>query len=121
MKCVDHIMAGVASVVGEFSKLMLKEKMRKWDESHLKKWLIREDAVDLMTLKYEEISIDEHYARLYGPRILVHEQKINEIWVYNIYIISYEFTRCHIRYANHSVCTIFKSILCRMMHMFCCR
>ena len=77
MKCFDHVMAGVASVVGEFSKLMIKEKMRKWDETHLKKWLIKEDAIDLMTLKWEEISIDEHYARLYGPRILVHEHKIN--------------------------------------------
>ena len=77
MKCVDCIMAGVASVVGEYSKLMIKEKLRKWDETHLKKWLIREDAIDLMTLKWEEISIDEHYARLYGPRILVHEHQIN--------------------------------------------
>ena len=76
---VDHVMSGVASVVGEFSKLMLKEKARQWDANHMKKWLIREDAMDLMTLKYEEISIDEHYARLYGPRILVHEHKINEI------------------------------------------
>ena len=72
-------MSGVSSIVGEFSKVMVKEKLRQWDANNLKKWLIREDALDLMTLKYEEISIDEHYARLYGPRILVHEHKINEI------------------------------------------
>ena len=76
---VDHVMSGVASVVGEFSAMMVKEKLRQWDANHMKKWLIREDALDLMTLKYEDISIDEHYARLYGPRILVHEHKINEM------------------------------------------
>ena len=82
-KTVDCIMAGVASVVGEFSTLQLREKLRQLDAKYIKTWLIREDAVDLMTLKYEEISIDEHYARLYGPRILVHENRINEMLATN--------------------------------------
>ena len=51
---VDHVMSGVSSIVGEFSKVMVKEKLRQWDANNLKKWLIREDALDLMTLKYEE-------------------------------------------------------------------
>lgn len=72
-------MAGVSSVVGEFSRIQLKEKVRQFDAKYVKSWIIRDDAMDLMTLKYEEISVDEHYARLYGPRILVAENKINEI------------------------------------------
>ena len=72
-------MAGVSSVVGEFSRIQLREKARQFDAKYVKSWIIRDDAMDLMTLKYEEISVDEHYARLYGPRILVAENKINEI------------------------------------------
>ena len=72
-------MAGVSSVVGEFSRIQLREKVRQFDAKYVKSWIIRDDAMDLMTLKYEEISVDEHYARLYGPRILVAENKINEI------------------------------------------
>ena len=64
-------MAGVESVVGGFSRFLIREKLRAWDAKYTKSWLIREDAVDLMALKYEQISLDEHYARLYGPRILV--------------------------------------------------
>ena len=79
LKTVDHVMAGVESIIGGFSRFLIKEKIRNWDAKYTKKWLIREDAVDLMALKYEEISLDEHYARLYGPRILVHENKINEM------------------------------------------
>ena len=73
------MMAGVESVIGGFSRFLIKEKLRNLDAKYTKKWLIREDAEDLLALKYEEISLDEHYARLYGPRILVHQNKVNEI------------------------------------------
>ena len=72
-------MAGVESVVGGFSRFLIKEKLRHLDAKYTKKWLIREDAEDLLAIKYQEVSLDEHYARLYGPRILVHQNKVNEI------------------------------------------
>lgn len=39
---------------------------------------MRKDAEDLLTLRFQRITLDEHYARLYGPTVMVH-QKVEEM------------------------------------------
>ncbi len=48
------------------------EKVRNFDHRYVKKNLIRKDAEDLLALRARKITLDEHYARLYGPSIMAH-------------------------------------------------
>lgn len=75
MKTIDHVMAGIESVTGKHSRYYVMELIRTFDKNYTKKWLIRKDAEDLLTLKFQKITLDEHYARLYGPAVLVHNRK----------------------------------------------
>ena len=67
---MDHVMAGIEAVAGGLQKHVLLESIKKFDEDHTKKWLIRSDAEDILTMRLAKISLDEHIARLYGPTVL---------------------------------------------------
>ena len=49
------------------------------DRVVLKRILIKKDAEDPLTLKLQKISLDEHFARLYGPTMLVTQNKVQEM------------------------------------------
>jgi hypothetical protein len=51
--------------------------VRNLDRKYAKKYLIREGAEDLMALRCKRITLDEHYARLYGPTMMVHQDMAN--------------------------------------------
>ena len=74
MKTIDYVMAGVESVTGHLSRYSAMEKLRNFDGKYLKRLLVRENAVDVLALRLQDITIDEHYARLYGPTVVVHEK-----------------------------------------------
>ena len=74
MKTIDYVMAGVESVTGHHSRYSVMEKLRGFDQKYLKRLLVRENAVDMLALRLQDITIDEHYARLYGPTMIVHEK-----------------------------------------------
>jgi hypothetical protein len=79
-KMIDHLMAGVESVVGRrMSRYRILDLFTKFDTSFTKKILIRSNAEDPLTLKFQKISLDEHYARLYGPAMLVAQNKVESI------------------------------------------
>ena len=78
-RTTDHIMAGVESILGGFHGHMVLETVRKFDDKYVKKVLIHRKAEHAMTLRFQEIALDEHYARLYGPSVLVHQNKVNLI------------------------------------------
>ncbi len=73
VKTVDHAMAGVEAITGKHSRHTFYERIRRFDAKYTKKWLIREDAEDLMALRMQRITLDDHFARLYGPTVLAHE------------------------------------------------
>lgn len=50
-----------------------------FDQKYLKRVLVNKDAKDSLTLKLQKISLNEHYARLYGPTLLVAQNKVQEI------------------------------------------
>ena len=67
-KCIDIMMAGVESVVGKtISRYQVLNHIEKFDNTYLKKVLTIEGAEDPLTLSLHQISLDEHYARLYAP------------------------------------------------------
>ena len=74
MKTIDYVMAGVESVTGHLSRYSVIEKLRIFDRKYLKRLLVKENAVDMLALRLQDITIDEHYARLYGPTMIVHEK-----------------------------------------------
>ena len=79
-KCIDLLMCGVESVVGrKMSRYQFLNSIVNFDRAYLKKHLIVEGAEDPLTLKMQQISLDEHYARLYGPAILVAENKVQDM------------------------------------------
>ena len=42
----------------------------KYDEKYIQKWVLHDEAVDLMVLKVQKFAMEDHYARLYGPRVM---------------------------------------------------
>ena len=74
MKTIDYVMAGVESVTGHLSRYSVMEKLRIFDQRYLKRLLVKENAVDMLALRLQDITIDEHYARLYGPTMIAHEK-----------------------------------------------
>ena len=78
-RTTDQIMAGIESILGGFHGHMCIEKMKNFDDRYTKKMLIHRKAEHDMTLRFQQIALDEHYARLYGPSVLVHQNKVNLI------------------------------------------
>ena len=78
-RTTDQIMAGIEAILGGFHGHMCIEKMKMFDDRYTKKLLIHRKAEHDMTLRFQQIALDEHYARLYGPSILVHQNKVNLI------------------------------------------
>ena len=75
-KTIDLLMSGIGSVLGEMSYTAALENLQSLDRKFIKKWLIRDNVVDAMTEKLNKISLEEHYARLYGPSLLAHQDKL---------------------------------------------
>ena len=52
----------------------MMEKFRNFDKKYIKRVLLNKDADDYLSLRLQEITIDEHYARLYMPAMIMHEK-----------------------------------------------
>ena len=74
LKMIDNVMAGVESVMGRLSRYSMMEKFRNFDKKYIKRVLLNKDADDYLSLRLQEITIDEHYARLYMPAMIMHEK-----------------------------------------------
>ena len=48
-------------------------KIRSFDEKYIKKFLIREGAENLLALRMQKITVEDHMSRLYGPTVVAHE------------------------------------------------
>ena len=70
-KCIDLVMAGLESVVGKKGKYRVIERIEKFDEKYVKPLLSIEGAEDYLALRLQEISMEQHYARLYAPAMMV--------------------------------------------------
>ena len=44
-----------------------------FDENYIQKWVLHDEAVDLMVLKVQKFAMEDHYARLYGPRVIARD------------------------------------------------
>ena len=71
-KCIDHMMAGIETLVGrKVSNYRILNFIINFEDKYLKKILVNKDAKHSLTSQLQKICIDEHYARLYGPNMLV--------------------------------------------------
>lgn len=70
-KTMDNLMGGIESVIGGVHRHVVLEVFSIYDEKYIQKWFLHDEAVNLLALKAETLSITEHYTRLYGPRISV--------------------------------------------------
>ena len=52
----------------------MMEKFRNFDKKYIKRVLLNKDADDYLSLRLQEITIDEHYARLYMPAVIMHKK-----------------------------------------------
>ena len=78
-KCIDHMMAGIDTIVGhKISNYRILNFIITFEDKYVKRILIKKDAEHSLTLKLQKLSLDEHYARLYGPNMLVTQDKIQD-------------------------------------------
>ena len=52
---------------------VIMSKIRSFDEKYVKKFLIREGAENLLALRMQKITVEDHMSRLYGPTVVAHE------------------------------------------------
>ena len=64
-------MSGVESVATcEMHRNKAQKLFANFDEKYIQKWVLHDEAVDLMVLKVQKFAMEDHYARLYGPRVM---------------------------------------------------
>ena len=74
-KTISTLMGGVESIASkEMHRNKAQELFAYYDEKYIKKLVLHEAAVDLMVLKAQKITMEDHYATLYGPRIIAHKK-----------------------------------------------
>jgi len=79
-KCIDHVMAGVETVVGrKVSNYRVLNWIIRFEDKFVKKLLVNKDAEHTFLRTLEKLSLDEHYARLYGPTMAVTQDQIQEL------------------------------------------
>ena len=62
-------MGGIEAVIGGIHRNVVLEVISHYDKKYVEKWVLHDEAVNLLALKSESMSIKDHYTRLYGPRI----------------------------------------------------
>ena len=75
-RTIDLLMSGVGSIMGGLHYNRFMKFIKSFEEKHLHKYFLRKNVLNLMTVQLNEISMEEHYARLYGPAVLAHEKKL---------------------------------------------
>ena len=79
-KNMDHVMSGVNSIVGKkISMNRFWNTITTFDRTYLRKYLTNKNAEISWANKVQKISMDEHYARLYGPSMLVAQHKVQDM------------------------------------------
>ena len=64
-------MSGVESVATcEMHRNKAQKLFAYYDEKYIQRWVLHDEAVDLMVLKVQKFAMEDHYARLYGPRVI---------------------------------------------------
>jgi sodium/hydrogen exchanger 3 len=76
-KTIDLLMAGVGSVLGKMHYTAFLENLQSFDKKFIKMWLVRSNVLDSMTERLNKISIEEHFARLYGPNAPAHQKELS--------------------------------------------
>ena len=64
------------------------EKFRNFDKKYIKRVLLNKDADDYLSLRLQEITIDEHYARLYMPAMIMHEKLQVDLIRFSTFLIN---------------------------------
>ena len=80
-KAIDHLMAGIESIAGGLHRHIVLENLINFDEEYIKKLLIRDTAEhELLEAKLQKMAfLDDHYARLYGPSVLIHQNQVDAV------------------------------------------
>ena len=80
-KNIDHVMSGINSIVGKkISTNQFWNTIRLFDRKFLRKYLVLNTAGDHpWEIKMEKISLNDHYARLYGPDLMVKQNKVQDM------------------------------------------
>ena len=70
-KTLSNLMSGVESIAScKMHRNKAQLLFAKYDEKYIQKWVLHDEAVDLMVLKVQKFAMEDHYARLYGPRVM---------------------------------------------------
>ena len=81
-KCIDHVMAGVETVVGrKVSNYRVLNWIIRFEDKFVKKLLVNKDAEHTFLRTLEKLSLDEHYARLYGKVLKPNDELIKVILI----------------------------------------
>ncbi|XP_040565706.1 sodium/hydrogen exchanger 1 [Lepeophtheirus salmonis] len=79
VKLVDQVMGGIEAITGNVSKYRIINLLEYIDTHYIKKFLLSHNSLINMEHKLRDISMDEHYARLYGPTVLASNSKFGTI------------------------------------------
>ena len=72
-------MDGVETIVGrKVSSYHILNWIVMFEKRYLKKFLVSKHALHTLSVKLRNMSMTEHYARLYGPTMLVTQDRIQD-------------------------------------------
>ena len=79
-KNMDHVMSGINSIVGrKVSSNAFWNTIQIFERDYLRNYLIVDNGQHKWDMKVQEISMDEHYARLYGPAMLIKQNQLHDM------------------------------------------
>ena len=72
-------MGGIEAVIGGIHRHTVFEVISYYDKKYIEKWMLHDEAANLLALRSRHIFLKEHYTRLYGPRVAA-ERKGADSW-----------------------------------------
>ncbi len=75
-KVAEHLMQGLESITGNLTISSYLTIVESFDNRFVKRLLLSKNANDRMALRLQKITLDEHFARLYGPAVLIAQDQV---------------------------------------------
>ena len=75
-KTIYTVMGGIESILGGMHRNKAHEVFSYYDKKYIQPWVLHNDAVNLLQLQYERITMEEQHAKLCGSRVSADQKKV---------------------------------------------
>ncbi|CAG0888622.1 unnamed protein product [Cyprideis torosa] len=72
----DNIMAGIEMIVGRKGNFTIRKTLEYYDQQYLKPIFQSKSAEEKLALVYQKLALNDHYANLYGPSMVMHDEGV---------------------------------------------